>query len=110
MSETTRRDTIPQKSTASKAQSSPTPAPAMSGLLNQDAVVQLQRLAGNRAVGRLLGSTTQRKEASTIQRLMSVSAFKASTKKSGFFSSRGKLKEVDAALKKVEQTGLDMGL
>src|SRR5690606_38033072 len=110
MTESNRRQTAPQKSTVSKAPSTTAPAFVMSGLFDQDAVVQLQRLAGNRAVGGLLGGTAQRKGTPAIQRLMSVSAFKASSKKSGLFSSRGKLKKVDAALKKVEQVGLDMGL
>jgi hypothetical protein len=110
MTEPTRRDTTPQKSAASKTQTNPAPAPVISGLFDQDAVVQLQRLAGNRAVGGLLGGASQRKSPAAIQRLMSLSAFKESSKKSGLFSGRGKLKKVDAALKKVEQVGIDMGL
>lgn len=110
MTESTRRETAPQKSTAAKAPASTGPASPLSGLLDQDAIVQLQRLAGNRAVSGILGGGVQRKNAADIQRLMSVKDFKQSSKKSGLFSGRGKLKKVDAALKKVEQTGLDLGL
>jgi hypothetical protein len=41
---------------------------------------------------------------------MTLQTFKQSSKKSGLFSGRGKLKAVDGALKKVEQVGMDLSL
>jgi hypothetical protein len=83
----------------------PSPQNAPDGVFDQDSIVQLQRLLGNRAVsGMVVGGNAP------VQRLMTVGEFKKSSKVSGLFSSRGKLKNVDAALKKVHQTGIDLGL
>ncbi len=88
--------------------------PALSvagGLSDPDSIIQLQRIAGNRAVNSLInGKGAHRQAHGSIQRLMSASAFKAATSVSGKRRSSAKIDTIDSALKKIEQIGMDLGL
>lgn len=87
------------------------PSPLTANLPDSQAIVQLQRIVGNRAVASMLnGSNAQQPANGRIQRLMSASAFKAATSVSGKRRSSAKIDTIDSALKKIEQVGMDLGL